>query len=104
MALGIAQTSLGAAGDPAALAAAHATLADLAARLPHDPVVAHRFAGVLIYEGRLQDAEEQLVRATSLDPDNRDILLTLEYVYEAFGGDDEALASVRARLSDLPGE
>jgi predicted Zn-dependent protease len=103
MALAVAETVLGAVGDSTALSAAHRTLSDLASEFPNDPVVAHRFAGVLIYEGRLSEAEAQLVRAISIDPDNRNILLTLEYVYEALGN-DAALAAVRNRIEDLSGE
>jgi tetratricopeptide (TPR) repeat protein len=100
MALAVAQMALGAAGDGQALTAAHATLATLAERLPDDPAVLHRFGGVLIYEGRLTEAEGYLAHAASVDPDNRDILLTLEYVYEQLG-DQAALDEVRARLEAL---
>lgn len=103
LALAVAQTAQGAAGDATALSEAEKTLTALVERFPGDPVVAHRLAGVLILEGRLTDAERELVRATTIDPTDRDILLTLEYVYEVLG-DDVGLADARDRLAALPAE
>ena len=101
MALAVAETAKGAAGDAPALAKAEAVLRDLRARVPFDPVVSHRLGGVLILEGRLGEARDELVAAAALAPNDRDILLTLEYAYTSLG-DDAMARAIQARIAALP--
>ncbi len=101
LARAVALTSQGGSGDDAALAEAEVLLRTLAKRVPYDAVVAHRLGGVLILEGRLEDARDELVRAAALAPQDRDVLLTLEFVYDRLG-DEAASADVRARIDALP--
>jgi Flp pilus assembly protein TadD len=71
-----------AAGD---LHGARRTLARLADRYPFDAQVAHRYGGVLIVQGALEPARDQLVRASRLAPDDPDVWATLAYVEEQLG-------------------
>ncbi|WP_378144111.1 O-antigen ligase family protein [Cnuibacter sp. UC19_7] len=78
------------AGD---FAAAEQTLRDLDLRAPNDPQTLHRLGGVLILQGRYDEADAALRDARTLAPDEPGITETLAYLYQVTG-DDEALAAL----------
>lgn len=67
------------------LAGARQVLTDLVTRSPSDSEALHRLGGICFLLGDADAAVQNLERAAELDPRNRDIWVTLRYVYEQVG-------------------
>ncbi|ROP64318.1 O-antigen ligase family protein [Curtobacterium sp. PhB115] len=76
------------------------TLVRLADAYPFDAQVAHRYGGVLALQGALEPARAQLVRASTLAPDDADVWATLAYV-EGQLGDPDAARTAKERSDRL---
>jgi len=82
------------------LRSAHNTLKRFVQLMPNQPWMAHRLGVVSLLEGDLVGAEQQLLRAISLNETNADPWLTLAYLYTEEGRDLEA-AHATARAEAL---
>ncbi|ROQ40697.1 O-antigen ligase-like membrane protein [Frondihabitans sp. PhB188] len=81
---------------------AASTLRGLANDHPYDSEVAQRLGGVLLVQGKVDDATTELVRASELAPDDVDIWKTLAFAYQQ-SGDEASQTRAEARIADLSG-
>jgi Flp pilus assembly protein TadD len=79
---------------------ARSTLEHFIELMPNQPWIAHRLGVVMILEGNLDGAEQQLLRAISLNETNADPWLTLAYLYTEQGRGLEA-ANATAKAESL---